>query len=132
MHHRNRHPGRFGVLILVALLAACEGAAGPTGPTGATGPAGPQGPAGPGTRYTSTAIVGSSGSASIQLPAEAGTSIDPPVVSCYISDTGNTWLVVATDVGSGLSCGLVWSNNRLNLRVIGAPSGWLFRGVAVW
>lgn len=109
------------LILFSTLCAGCEGAAGATGPTGPTGPAGTPGP---GTRVVLSATVASNGTATVTLPAAAGTMQNPPALTCYIGPQGATsYLVVGTDL-SGPTCGLVASGGSLAARVIGAVPGW--------
>ncbi|HVH12677.1 MAG TPA: hypothetical protein VM759_06485 [Longimicrobium sp.] len=119
---------RTGMLALTCssiLLAACEGEAGPMGP------AGPVGPGGPGTRVVLTTVVSSNGTASVALPAAAGTLANPPGLTCY-TGTGTALLVVGTDLDGPL-CGLVQSaSGGLTANLDGAVPGWTARFVVVY
>jgi hypothetical protein len=112
-------------LLLTAALLACEG------------PMGPPGAPGPGTRLVLDSTVDEFGEALVDLPAEAGTLASPPAVSCYISSTGDVWLIVGIDTdGTSLLtvCVLGTSGTGSNLAVgiVGAPTGWRFRVVVVY
>lgn len=116
-------------LVLVLALVACEG---PVGPAGPQGEAGLMGEAGPGTRWVHTGTVNSTGGASVELPAAAGTINDPPLLGCYVSDEGDTWLVVATDTYSDITCGIGESGGGLFAAIVGAPAFWFWRVVVVY
>lgn len=118
---------RTFLMLLMATLVACEGPMGPEGPPG------PEGEAGPGTRLVLNATIDGSGSGYVDLPAEAGTLSSPPTISCYISDDGSTWLIVALSSGGGSTCG--WGEDpdgSLWVGVINAPPGWRLRVVVVY
>lgn len=113
---------RVSVCATVLLLCACEG------PTGPEGPAGPEGDPGPGTRLSYEGRVDSDGSAFVDLPTEAGSTADLPVVVCYVSDAAaGPYLVVATDTYSGITCGVGTDAGRLYVGVVGAPAFWYYR-----
>jgi hypothetical protein len=117
---------RLALLLLPLSFAACEGPAGPTGP------AGPQGEPGPGTRTVLTATVSASGSASVTLPAAAGTLADPPGLTCYVTQPGSTVaLLVGLDL-DGPTCGLLSSGTTLVASIIDAPPGWIARFTVVY
>ena len=120
-------------LCLVFGLAACEG---PMGPAGASGP---------GTRLVLDGTANGSGIAAVDLPAEAGTLDDPPVIACYISSNGSSWVIIAfdidtdTDVETGtdfagfLGCFLdPGPANNISVVAEGVPPGWLLRVVIVY
>lgn len=122
------------VAVLVMLLAACEGATGPAGPMGPSGQPGSQGPAGPGTRQVFSGTIGSQGSVAVNLPAGAGTATNPPVMGCYVSNDGNTWLVITDgflDEGSPL-CALAQGPGHLVAALVNIPVGWFYRIVIVY
>src|SRR5262245_23993983 len=145
------------LMLLLALAAACKGADGATGPAGPAGPQGPQGPAGPqgpvgpagaqglpgpagpagaaGTKFVGTAVVSTTGGASVLLPTAAGNNINqPPLMSCYMgSTTDNVWLSVAgTPSTVGAYCGLVFTNGRWGAAMLQAPPGWVAAFVVVY
>jgi hypothetical protein len=80
-------------------LHACqmpEGPAGPVGPQGTQGTQGTQGiqgeqgnpgDPGPGVRLTYTGRFNTEGKASVELPVEAGTLEDPPLIIAYFGGT---------------------------------------------
>jgi hypothetical protein len=128
---------RTSVRLFTALLsiglAACEG------------PMGPAGTPGPGTRIVLNGTTDANGEAVVDLPAEAGTIESPPAITCYLSGTGQAWIIVGfdtdsdTDVASGtdnnfLTACLIDEGTTGNLIVVivGAPTGWFFRVVAVY
>ena len=128
---------RYSVGSLVALLsialAACEG---PMGPAGAPGP---------GTRLVLNGTVVPFGEAEIALPAEAGTLDSPPAVTCYLSETGQEWIIVSLDSDSdtdvetgtdyfGVSACLLGQSTGggLSIVLVGVPPAWLFRVVVIY
>jgi hypothetical protein len=128
---------RTSVRLLAALLsiglAACEG---PMGPAGAPGP---------GTRIVLNGTTDVNGEAVVDLPAEAGTIESPPAVTCYMSGTGQAWVIVGfdtdsdTDVESGTdnnfltACQLdEGTSGNLIVVLLGVPTGWFFRVVVVY
>jgi hypothetical protein len=125
---------RLGVAAcLVTALAACEG------------PMGPPGAPGPGTRIVLNGTTDSTGEAVVDLPTEAGTLDSPPAITCYLSGTGDAWLIIGfdtdtdTDVeagtnGSFLTACILDRNTAGNLivAIVGAPVDWLFRVVVVY
>lgn len=112
----------LAAMLLVLLTLACEG------PTGPEGPPGPEGEPGPGTHIAFVGQFNSSGSAVVQLPAEAGTISNPPVVTCYVSDNPNgPFLIIATDTGSGVICALgETSSGTLRVAIVDAPAFWYY------
>ena len=123
----------FVAVCMSVALGACEG---PMGPAGAPGP---------GTRLVVDAVANASGIASVDLPPEAGTLDSPPVVACYVSIDGASWIVIAfdsdtdTDVESGTDAAFFvgcfldpGTQNNISVVVEGIPTGWLFRVVAVY
>jgi hypothetical protein len=137
---------RLGVLCVFVL--ACKGADGAVGPAGAQGPIGPagpqgiQGPPGPAgpsgggaNRADFTGTIGSSGSISINLPSAAVANGSVPVVACYISDVGQTWLAVAQLPATTTwpYCGIVGigtTTPRVNM--INITPGYRYYIIAVW
>ncbi len=108
---------------------------------------GPAGVPGPGTRHVVDGVANVSGIASVDLPAEAGTVTDPPVVACYISppDDGQSWFIIAfdsdtdtdvetgTDIAGFVGCFLdPGPSNNITVVVEGIPAGWLFRAVVIY
>lgn len=96
------------VVVLSCLATACEGPAGPVGPQGPAGPTGPQGlpgipgAAGPGTRIVFTGNTPANGSVNVDLPAAAGTILNPPVFTCYLLFVPlgqNVWIAVGQPDG---------------------------------
>jgi hypothetical protein len=121
------------VLAFALALTACEG------------PMGPAGPAGPGTRVVLDATTDSSGEALVELPNGSGTLASPPAVSCYLSETGDLWFVVAldsdtdTDVEAGTDTNVftgcllgITTSGSLGVGIFGAPAGWFFRVVVIY
>ena len=107
---------------------------------------GPAGAPGPGTRLVFDATVGASGSATVSLPAEAGSLASPPAISCYVSGNGGTsWAILALDtdtdtdvdtstdfvgfVGCFLDPG---PGNTISVVAEPLPTGWLVRVVIVY
>lgn len=106
---------------------------------------GPAGAPGPGTRLVLNGTVDPFGEAEIALPSEAGTLESPPAITCYLSGTGQAWIIVGfdtdsdTDVESGtdnnfLTACLIDEDTSGNLIVVvvGAPTDWFFRVVVVY
>lgn len=126
----------LSTLLLGALLVtACKGADGAAGPQGPQGPPGPVGPAGPVNRVEVTGIVGASRTATLTLPTSAFENNRLPAVSCYISDTRQTWLAVAYVPTSSSSayCGLTGIGTATPaLSAINVPSGWYFYLIAIF
>ena len=119
-----RTPSAAALLVLLSLtLVACEGP---------TGPEGPAGESGPGTRRVFSGTfndpsVPDSLSVVVDhaLPPEAGTVIDPPSATCWISPNGQSWLQNL--------CAFVESQNRTFLLVLAfGPNGWQYRIVVVY
>jgi hypothetical protein len=135
-----RYYRRLFLGIVLALLAVgCKGDMGPVGPSGAEGPQGPRGtqgvagPAGQDFQYfIGSGHVASNGTSIINLPVGAGSLGQQPLVTCYHGHDG-AYLIIGTDVGyGGVSCGMVWSDGRWKVTLIGGVPGWVFRVVAVW
>jgi len=60
-----------------------------------------------------------------------GLQVESTVVTCWISDsTAGPWLGIATDLGSGLSCGVSNSGSDLLVVLIGGAPGWWFLATA--
>lgn len=138
---------RFAPFVaLIVALAACKGADGATGPQGPAGPPGPPGPQGlPGpagpagagaNKVVYTAVVNSSGSATVQLPSAVSADINkPPVMACYVTSTTSTaWLAVSDGWGatSGPYCGAVFSNGAYTAVMNQAPPGWIAAFVVMY
>jgi hypothetical protein len=66
------------LLPLSLLLATCQGLPGE------------QGPAGPGTRIVLSGALEIGPGIEVQLPPEAGTMDDPPVIACYVGPYSDT------------------------------------------
>lgn len=124
---------RMGLLVVAAMvLGACEGAQGPAGPAGPQGPLGPPGPSGPigpagpqgipgpqgpagsgggtdggssVTHFYGQGVIGSSGGVSVALPVSLPADA-LPVLSCYISSDGKTWLAIDHVSSTGAVCGI--------------------------
>lgn len=124
----------LATMLLALFTLSCEGATGPTGPAGPTGPQGPagppgaEGPPGPGTQVAFVGQLDSSGSAVVQLPPEAGTISDPPVVTCYLSDNPNgPFLIIATGSDGSVICGLTeTSSGALAVSIVDGPAFWYY------
>jgi len=126
-------PIRTAALVLsLALTAACKGADGAAGPAGVPGPQGPAGAEGPGTRITFTGTIDANGTGAAQLPAAAGSAVNLPAIGCYVSDDGQTWLVVAFDSSAEIACAVTAGAGGLVAGVIGAPPGWRYTIVVVY
>jgi collagen type VII alpha len=128
------------VFILVAGLA-CKGADGATGPQGAqgpqgaAGPPGPQGAAGAVNRADATGVFNSSGSFTGLLPAGATAGGRVPVIACYTSSDGRTWLAVAQvpPSSTGTFCGLSGiGTSTPGITMVNGIPGWFYYIIAVW
>jgi hypothetical protein len=112
----------FSVLLLA--LTACKGA------DGSTGPAGPSGAL---NRFDASGVFTSTGSADVTLPVAAAAGGRPPIISCYTSAEGSTWLVIAQTSSSTVPyCGL---SGFPNAPVVGFRSGipgWRYHVVVGW
>lgn len=137
----------LAVLSLTILGAGCKGADGATGPQGpagaqgAQGPQGPQGPAGPPgqpgslNRAEVTGLIGSSGSFTGFLPADAVRNGTVPVIACYVSNDRRTWLAVAQTPSSSTAtyCGITGIGTTTpGITIINVPQGWFYYIIAVW
>jgi len=123
---------QFVLPVLGLFLMACEGPAGDAGPMGPAGPQGERGEPGPGTRIVLTGTTSGNGSASAQLPAEAGTMSNPPSIVCYLSDNPDgPFLQLSTEFYVGVTCGLVQNAGALHAVLTGAPPGWYYRLVVI-
>jgi hypothetical protein len=142
------------ILALAALAATlvtgckgADGATGPAGPTGPTGPTGQQGPQGtqgppgpagaPGlvNRADLTGVIGATGGVTGLLPAASVAGGRVPVIACYISDTGQTWLAVAQtpSVTTMPYCGLTGIGTTTpSITLINSPIGYRYYLIAVW
>jgi hypothetical protein len=129
----------LGLCAIVGCKGA-DGAAGPQGPQGAIGPQGAQGPQGPigaaGSlnRADFQGVTASDGSAVVQIPL-ASVNGKLPVVACWISDVGSTWLQVAQDptTTTGVFCGLTGTNTTAPaVTLIRAPAAWRYWIVVAW
>ena len=128
-------PRPFCLIATLALVlaTACKGADGATGPEGPQGPAGPAGEEGPGTRITFTGVIGTSGGAVAVLPPAAGTAANLPALACYISEDGQTWLVLAVDTNADAACGIgANAAGQLAAVMTGVPVGWRYTFVVVY
>jgi hypothetical protein len=74
------------------------------------------------------AVVSTNGSASVALPAAAGSNINqPPGLACYMRDPlgASAWLAVAgASDGVSAYCGLVLSGGQWGAVIVRAPVGW--------
>lgn len=120
-------------LVATLVVCACAGKDGPTGPSGAQGP---QGPSGPGTRYSTTAIVGTDGRAAAALPSGIGTNPQqPPIMGCYLSDNPNSGIWIAVNDGyttTSAYCAATLSAGIWTARMSQAPAGWTAAFVVVY
>jgi len=136
---KKRHNSNFSVrvclifsVVIIFLLAGCEGPTGPAGPVGPQGPAGPAGPAGQDFTYWSGyATVNSNGLARVHLPVGAGTSSETPLITCYIGFAG-IWLLLGTDGGTLSTVALYWQTNHWVAQLVNADPGWTFWVIAAW
>ena len=144
---------RAGARALVLVLAACEGPVGPEGPegpqgpqglqgdAGSQGPAGPQGPPGPAgpagavNRADFSGVFGASESATHFLPPDATADGTVPVIACYMSSDGETWLAVAQTPQDPdwTFCGLTGvGTTSPGITIINGIVGWNYYLIAVW
>jgi hypothetical protein len=122
---------KLALVLSVLAFTACSGDAGPTGPAGPAGPAGPTGaigPQGPAGLDSSviwgTEVIDGAGNAVLTA---TNVQVETSVINCYTSDSlAGPWLVVATDVGSGLACGAQNSGANLAVALVGGVPGWFF------
>jgi hypothetical protein len=129
-----RLPVRLAAAVgLAVALSACEG------------PTGPIGPPGPGTRLVLNGTTDTNGEAVVDLPSEAGTIADPPAVTCYLSGTGDAWLIIGFDTDTDTDAETATDNNFLTacildqatggnliVAIVGAPVNWQFRVVVIY
>ena len=125
------------ILALVAAVACkgADGATGPQGPVGPAGPPGPQGPAGAVNRADATGLFNGSGTFTGLLPAAATAGGKVPVIACYTSSDGRTWLAVAQvpPTSSGTFCGLSGIGTTTpGISIINGIPGWFYYIIAVW
>lgn len=142
----------MGLIVVAAMvLGACEGAqgpAGPAGPQGPLGPAGPSGPIGPAgpqgipgpqgpagsgggtgggssvTHWYGQGVIGASGGVSVALPVSLADGA-LPVLSCYVSADGKTWLAVDHVSSTGSFCGITGIGTaNPSVTIIEAIPGW--------
>jgi hypothetical protein len=80
-------------------------------------------------------VIGASGIVNGLLPAASVAGGRVPVIACYISDTGETWLPVAqtpSDTTMPL-CGLtVIGTTNPAITLINSPIGYRYYLIAVW
>jgi hypothetical protein len=128
-------------LVTLAACAGDDGAAGPVGPAGPQGPQGVQGPPGPAgpagalNRADFTGTVGASEGAVAALPAGAVAGGKVPVIACYVSDVGQTWLAVAQVPVDEFSpfCGLAGIGTTTpSVVLVNVPVGYRYYIIAVW
>lgn len=126
------------ILLLAALLVGCKGSDGATGPAGPAGPVGAVGPAGAAAttnRAELSGVIPANGTVNAGLPAAAVAGSKLPVIGCWVSDVGATWLQVADTPGSVSEtyCGLngIGTASPAITLVNGTP-GWRFYLVAMW
>ena len=106
---------------------------------------GPAGAPGPGTRLVLNGTTDQFGEAEINLPPEAGTLDSPPAVTCYLSETGQEWIIISLDSDSdtdvdtmtdffGVSACLLApaTGGGLSVIILGVPSSWMFRVVVIY
>ncbi|HET8778005.1 MAG TPA: hypothetical protein VFN76_10130 [Candidatus Limnocylindria bacterium] len=80
-------------------------------------------------------MVGSSGGVVGILPAESVANGHVPVIACYVSDDGETWLAVAQTPSSSTLpfCGLARIGTTTPSVVLTrATPGWFYYLIAVW
>jgi hypothetical protein len=82
-----------------------------------------------------TGVFGSSGSATGLLPPSATAGGSVPVIACYTSSNGQTWLAVAqTPESSGwVFCGLSGIGTASpGITILNGIPGWRYYLIAVW
>lgn len=130
-----RNRTRFVGLLLLAVVAACQGDMGPMGPEGeqgAQGFPGWPGENGQGVEYfLGSGVIDSAGGGVVTLPEEAGSAVELPLVTCYVGPGFGAWRIVSTEGGSA-SCKLVWAGSLWHVVIEDAPPGWVLAVVAVW
>ena len=119
-------------LLAVPLALAIGGCEGPIGPAGPQGPAGAQGVPGdqgpPGLPGASASLWW--GVVTLDVNGEGAilfsdAQVETSVITCYTSDSvAGPWLVIATDVTSGLACGAVNVGPDLVVALVGGVPGW--------
>lgn len=132
----------LAALVIVALLTVggCskEGPTGPAGPAGAQGPPGPPGPPGaPGAlnRADFTGVFGSSLGFVAPLPAASVAGGKLPALACYISDSGGTWIGVASFTGNASDPGCAIRNigtSTPEIVIINGFLGWRYHLIVMW
>jgi hypothetical protein len=71
----------------------------------------------------------------MNLPEELVTAIGLPAISCYISETGATWLPIAfiPSTAGVASCGLVGIGTPTPaVAIINGPVGWRYFVIAIF
>lgn len=114
------------MLFLSLVLTGCEGPVGPAGPAGIQGIPGDQGPPGlPGASaeiWWGIVTLDANGEGGVLFP---DAQVEGSVITCYTSNSSaGPWLVVATDLSSGLACEAVNSGADLAVALIGGVPGW--------
>lgn len=109
----------LGVLLALA-VGACEGPAGPAGPQGDQGPPGL--PGAPASLSWGIVTLDSNGDGSVLF---SDAQVETSVITCYTSNSSaGPWLVIATDVTSGMACGASNIGSDLGVALVGGIPGW--------
>jgi hypothetical protein len=114
-----------GLCVLLCLvLAACSGADGAVGPAG---------PAGSLNRFDAAGVFTSTGRATVALPAASVVNGRLPLVSCFTSDDGASWLAVAqVPAGSGTYCGVTGLPSSPTVAFVNGFTGWRYQVIVAW
>ena len=73
-------------------------------------------------------LIAADGSALLTF---VGLQVENTVVTCWMSDnTAGPWLAIATDLASGVSCGVSNMGSNLGVAIIGGVPGWWFLATA--
>lgn len=115
---------RVARLLMCVILTACAGSDGATGPAG---------PAGALNRFDGSGVFPSTGRASVALPAASVSTGRLPIIQCYTSEDGSTWLAIAqTPSNSFPFCGLNTSSSSPSVAFSSGIPGWRYHVVVGW
>lgn len=125
---------RVMAVLLATFLVACEG---PTGPAGQTGPQGPQGPQGPAGASVAYQVFESPIIDEVMITNAVNTGGVVPGIVCYITNDGEVWLTLDTDVADGFGCAVIQetSTSYSGGTIVPASfvnSGWTARIILFW
>jgi len=103
---------------------------------GCEGPTGPEGPPGDDAMVDRLVFEGdldATGSASVDLPPEAGTIKNPPLVSCYVSYGSSSWAALGSGGPGSLGlCLLVDRTTNLEVLIQQASSFGKYKVIAIY